>query len=67
MRGLPIDGDLMTFCQETAGVAPTPGAFFGDAFDGFRAFELWLPARHFAARDSNGCARRWINWRCRSD
>ena len=50
MRGLPIDGDLMTFCQETAGVAPTPGAFFGDAFRRLRAIELWLPARHFAAR-----------------
>ena len=33
----------MTFCQETAGVAPTPGAFFGDAFDGFVRLNFGCP------------------------
>ncbi len=35
MRDLPIDGDLMAFCRETAGVAPSPGEFFGKAGEGF--------------------------------
>ncbi|MDE2749767.1 MAG: pyridoxal phosphate-dependent aminotransferase [Chloroflexota bacterium] len=43
MRDLPIDGDLITFCQETAGVALTPGPFFGDAFDGFVRLNFGCP------------------------
>ena len=43
MRGLPIDGDLMEFCHKKAGVAPSPGVFFGDAGEGFVRLNFGCP------------------------
>ena len=43
MRELPIEGDLMDFCQETAGVAPSPGTFFGTAGEGFARLNFGCP------------------------
>ncbi len=43
MRDLPIDGDIMSFCRDTAGVAPSPGEFFGDAGAGFVRLNFGCP------------------------
>ena len=43
MRGLPIDGDLQDFCTETAKIAPSPGAFFGNAGEGFVRLNFGCP------------------------
>ena len=43
MRDLPIDGDLIKFCHETAGVAPSPGTFFGTAGEGFVRLNFGCP------------------------
>ncbi|MCY3914444.1 MAG: pyridoxal phosphate-dependent aminotransferase [Chloroflexi bacterium] len=43
MRDLPIEGDLMEFCQSSAGIAPSPGAFFGDAGEGFVRLNFGCP------------------------
>ena len=43
MRELPIDGDLMEFCQQSAGIAPSPGTFFGDAGEGFVRLNFGCP------------------------
>jgi cystathionine beta-lyase len=43
MRDLPIDGDLIAFCRETAGVAPSPGEFFGKAGAGFVRLNFGCP------------------------
>jgi len=43
MRGLPIKGDVTDFCRETAGVAPSPGEFFGEAGRGFVRLNFGCP------------------------
>ena len=43
MRGLPIEGDVVAFCQDRAGVAPSPGEFFGDAGAGFVRLNFGCP------------------------
>ena len=43
MRDLPIDGDVTEFCKETAGVAPSPGEFFGEAGVGFVRLNFGCP------------------------
>ena len=43
MRDLPIVGDVMGFCRETAGVAPSPGTFFGTAGEGFVRLNFGCP------------------------
>ncbi|MDE2635131.1 MAG: PatB family C-S lyase [Chloroflexota bacterium] len=43
MRNLPIDGDLMDFCHQSAGIAPSPGTFFGDAGEGFVRLNFGCP------------------------
>ncbi len=43
MRGLPIEGDVSAFCRETAGVAPSPGEFFGEAGEGFVRLNFGCP------------------------
>ena len=43
MRDLPIDGDILDFCRETAGVAPSPGSFFGTAGEGFVRLNFGCP------------------------
>lgn len=43
MRGLPIEGDVVDFCQDRAGVAPSPGQFFGDAGAGFVRLNFGCP------------------------
>lgn len=43
MRDLPIEGDLMDFCREMAGVAPSPGTFFGSAYGGFARLNFGCP------------------------
>ena len=43
MRDLPIEGDLMDFCRESAGIAPSPGTFFGAAYDGFARLNFGCP------------------------
>ena len=43
MRDLPIEGDLMEFCHKTAGIAPSPGTFFGDAGEGFVRLNFGCP------------------------
>ena len=43
MRGLPIEGDLLEFCHKTAGIAPSPGGFFGSAGDGFVRLNFGCP------------------------
>ena len=43
MRNLPIEGDLMDFCHRTAGIAPSPGTFFGDAGEGFVRLNFGCP------------------------
>ncbi len=43
MRGLPIEGDVVDFCQDRAGVAPSPGEFFGDAGNGFVRLNFGCP------------------------
>ena len=43
MRALPIDGDLMDFCHQSAGIAPSPGTFFGDAGEGFVRLNFGCP------------------------
>ena len=43
MRDLPIEGDLMQFCHQTAGIAPSPGTFFGDAGEGFVRLNFGCP------------------------
>ena len=43
MRELPIDGDLMNWLQEAAGVAPSPGGFFGTAGEGFARLNFGCP------------------------
>ena len=42
MRDLPIE-DLMQFCRETAGIAPTPGTFFGQVGEGFIRLNFGCP------------------------
>ena len=42
MRDLPIE-DLMQFCRETAGIAPTPGTFFGPVGEGFIRLNFGCP------------------------
>jgi cystathionine beta-lyase len=43
MRDLPIEGDLMDFCHQSAGIAPSPGTFFGDAGEGFVRLNFGCP------------------------
>lgn len=43
MRALPIEGDLIEFCQQTAGIAPSPGTFFGAAGEGFVRLNFGCP------------------------
>lgn len=43
MRDLPIEGDVVRFCRETAGVAPTAGDFFGNAGEGFVRLNFGCP------------------------
>ena len=43
MRGLPIDGDLQDFCTDAAKIAPSPGAFFGSAGEGFVRLNFGCP------------------------
>ena len=43
MRDLPIEGDLIEFCQDSAGIAPSPGTFFGDAGEGFVRLNFGCP------------------------
>ena len=43
MRDLPIDGDVTAFCREAAGVAPSPGEFFGEAGEGFVRLNFGCP------------------------
>ncbi len=43
MRGLPIDGDVTEFCKREAGVAPSPGEFFGEAGAGFVRLNFGCP------------------------
>ena len=43
MRALPIEGDVTAFCRETAGVAPSPGEFFGEAGQGFVRLNFGCP------------------------
>ena len=43
MRDLPIPGDIVEFCRDTAGVAPSPGTFFGDAGTGFVRLNFGCP------------------------
>ena len=43
MRGLPIDGDVQDFCTSAAKIAPTPGAFFGRAGEGFIRLNFGCP------------------------
>ena len=43
MRNLPIEGDISAFCRETAGVAPSPGDFFGEAGQGFVRLNFGCP------------------------
>lgn len=43
MRDLPIEGDVMAFCRDAAGVAPSPGEFFGEAGKGFVRLNFGCP------------------------
>ncbi len=43
MRELPIEGDIMDFCHQSAGIAPSPGRFFGDAGEGFVRLNFGCP------------------------
>ncbi len=43
MRDLPIEGDVTEFCKRTAGVAPSPGEFFGTAGEGFVRLNFGCP------------------------
>ncbi len=43
MRALPIDGDVNAFFRERAGVALSPGEFFGDAGKGFLRLNFGCP------------------------
>ena len=43
MRDLPIEGDLMDFCHHSAGIAPSPGTFFGEAGKGFVRLNFGCP------------------------
>lgn len=43
MRELPIEGDLMEFCHKTAGIAPSPGSFFGASGEGFVRLNFGCP------------------------
>ncbi len=43
LRDLPIEGDVTEFCRETAGVAPSPGEFFGEAGRGFVRLNFGCP------------------------
>ena len=43
MRDLPIDGDVVAFCTESAGVAPSAGTFFGSAGEGFVRLNFGCP------------------------
>ena len=43
MRGLPIDGDAAEFCKREAGVAPSPGEFFGESGAGFVRLNFGCP------------------------
>ena len=45
MRDLPIEGDLMDFFHQGAGIAPSPGGFFGEAGEGFVRLNFGCPAR----------------------
>ncbi len=43
LRELPIEGDVFKFCTESAGIAPTPGPFFGEAGEGFVRLNFGCP------------------------
>ena len=43
MRDLPIEGDLMDFFHHSAGIAPSPGTFFGEAGEGFVRLNFGCP------------------------
>ncbi len=43
MRELPIEGDIVDFFKDRAGVAPSPGEFFGDAGAGFVRLNFGCP------------------------
>ncbi len=43
MRALPIEGELMDFFHDSAGVSPSPGTFFGDAGEGFVRLNFGCP------------------------
>ena len=43
MRDLPIKGDADAFCRNSAGIAPTPGVFFGANYDGFVRLNFGCP------------------------
>ena len=43
LRDLPIKGDADSFCRSSAGIAPTPGTFFGDSYDGFVRLNFGCP------------------------
>ena len=43
MRAVPIEGDMMEFFHQTAGIAPSPGTFFGDAGEGFVRLNFGCP------------------------
>lgn len=43
MRDLPIEGELMDFFHQSAGVSPSPGTFFGDAGEGFVRLNFGCP------------------------
>ena len=43
MRQLPIEGDIASYCTESAGVTPTAGTFFGKAGEGFVRLNFGCP------------------------
>jgi len=43
MRALPIADDVMGFCQDSAGIMPTAGEFFGAAGKGFARLNFGCP------------------------
>ncbi len=43
MRDLPIVGDAAEFCRNQAGMAPSPGEFFGEAGKGFVRLNFGCP------------------------
>ena len=43
LRDLPINGNADSFCRNSAGIAPTPGTFFGDSHEGFVRLNFGCP------------------------